>query len=245
MQVVRALGDGALGLVSPMAEDRRKDSSSNPAPPSNAIDAHQGRATPVVAGWVGQQGGSSSSVPGGGEENSGPGVDSACALSTPSAEHSRRWRDIDRLLVSAVPANSMPPPPHSSKMTHGGVDGIAGADGRTDREPGVVVGGLSGTASPAASSAAAAMPARSAAAAAAAERYPLLFAATRANEDVMMAAARLVASEGEGEGDCGGGDAPALVQQAVTFLEQEIGGSEDEGASVWQADLVFREGTRT
>ncbi|CAM9844629.1 unnamed protein product [Ectocarpus sp. 12 AP-2014] len=76
----------------------------------------------------------------------------------------------------------------------------------------------------------------SAEAAAAARRYPLLFAATRANEDVMMAAARLVDPE-EGEDFCGGsgrGAAEAsVVREAVAFLE-EVGASEDGAAAVWQ-----------
>lgn len=57
------VGDGHLGLVSPMAEDGREDgSSSNATISSNAIDYHQGRSVSAAAGWVGQEGSNASSV---------------------------------------------------------------------------------------------------------------------------------------------------------------------------------------
>lgn len=72
----------------------------------------------------------------------------------------------------------------------------------------------------------------------AANRFPLLFASTAANEDVMMAAARLVSEGEEGTVDTDRGvmrgvpARPAVVAQAVAFLE-EIAGREDGGADAW------------
>lgn len=187
----------------------------------------------------------------------------AAVLSTPSAEHTQRWRNIDQLLDSAVgvvSTSSMDTPPGAGAAAEADNDSPVGGQ-RGAGTPAVATlsppptgtavslsrdpsGSSSGSASQAAAprAAAAAPVAMSAAAAAAAERYPLLFAATRSNEDVMMAAARLLEEhDGVGDGNVGGGAAAAaaaatgaLVQEAVNFLENEVGASEDGAAAVWQ-----------
>ncbi|CAN0361568.1 unnamed protein product, partial [Ectocarpus sp. 12 AP-2014] len=151
---------------------------------------------------------------GGGHKLSSDAKPVSAVLSTPSVEHSQRWREIDRLLEAASPAKKVPKSP--SMVTHGSAATAAAAPHYGERRE------MASTAPPAAAAAAAtavtataaatvvaptgqaaapaapamAMPATpSAEAAAAAMRYPLLFAATRANEDVMMAAARLMDPE--------------------------------------------------
>ncbi|CAB1099291.1 unnamed protein product [Ectocarpus sp. CCAP 1310/34] len=181
-------------------------------------------------------------------------------LSTPSVEHSQRWREIDRLLEAASPAEKVRKSP--SMVTHGSAATAAAAPHYGDQRemastaPPIAAAAATAAAAvtataaasvvvPTAQAAAPAAPAMavpatpSAEAAAAAKRYPLLFAATRANEDVMMAAARLVDPE-EGEdfsGGSGRGAAEAsVVREAVAFLE-EVGASEDGAAAVWQVPV--------
>lgn len=139
-------------------------------------------------------------------------------VSTPSAEHSRRWQDIDRLLDATIT-----PPPSSSPLCHAQQpQNPVELSGST-----VNIGSNAGETS--ASAAATAAMAAGGYAAAAAKRYPLLFASTGANEDVMMAAARLVSSEDGG----GAGGAAGAATEAVAFLE-DVGASEDGGAAIWQ-----------
>lgn len=243
MQVVKALGDGAFGLnnntITPQQQQQRqeleapsflRDNRQNPTsaatPPFPTIGDDQTTALSSV------QGQSQGEVRGQGScdregaatmEGVGGGV-----LSTPSEEHSRRWRDIDSLLMSAAAAPAMKTLHRlSSENTAAAVNNATAAAGVQNSGRQVVAVGACGAACPVTS--VATLSALSAEATTAAKRYPLLFAATRANEDVLMAAARLVASE---EGESSG--AEAEVQQAVAFLEEEVGTREDGGAAIWR-----------
>eukprot|EP00903_Cladosiphon_okamuranus_P013254 g12359.t1 len=257
-EVVRALGDGALGLNGVMPSPQQEVSSSEPrsdkraqktrssvvAPSSQVIDAHQTTTEwPMTSGPVQGQGQTQANGPGAATGNGdgdgagrvlNRGVNGCGVVSTPSSEHSRRWKDIDRLLVAAAPAsngtNTTPSVP--STEASGGM-----SQGST-ASPSSGIGGS--RCNSAMSSSSAAAPAASTAVAAVAKRYPLLFAATRKNEDVMMAAARLVASDEEERG--GRSSDARVVREAIAFLEEEVAASEDGGASVWQVSGAPRGG---
>lgn len=216
-----------------------------PSSSSGGIGAHQRiAAEPATSaqrqgqsqGQEAKQGCGEGAAIGDGEEDEAggvlkPGVNGGGVLSTPSLEHSRRWEDIDRLLVAAAPAHNSSNSAASAPFTEAEAS-TGGSQGKTACS---LSGASNGTQSPAmsSSSSSAAAPAATAAVAGVAKKYPLLFAATRANEDVMMAAARLLASHEEDGGGATCTDG-AVVRQAIAFLEEEVAASEDGGASVWQ-----------
>eukprot|EP00904_Undaria_pinnatifida_P000491 jgi/Undpi1/10442/HiC_scaffold_29.g12892.m1 len=152
-------------------------------------------------------------------------------LSTPSAEHSQRWRDIDRLPSASAPqpSGTLDPDlannPAANGVLHSAMD-----EGDGGRPSPAIVPAPTSTAATAAAAA-------GGYAAAAAKRYPLLFGSVGAREDVMMAAARLMASEGEATAGDGSGEAcagaRAAAEEAVAFL-MEVEGRQDGGASAWQ-----------
>lgn len=262
IQVVRALGDDMLdhnNTATPQQEqqqqqpeapsslcDNKHNSSLAVTSPSRTIGGKQRTSSASAAQGQGQGHMKGQEHGDGQREATMEGVDSAAGvLATPSVEHARRWRDIDRLLVSATPPAMTILPRTSSgnsaavaaaaanSATALGDDENRGKCGRREFPPGVGAVGTGCTTGPVTPVAATSRATVSAEAAAAAKRYPLLFAATRANEDVLMAAARLVASEEENDDGISNAEVE-LVQQAVAFLEEEVGGSEDGGAAVWQ-----------
>eukprot|EP00752_Nemacystus_decipiens_P008371 g7483.t1 len=277
-EVVRALGEGALGLDGSITNPRPQDSgslngkhgqessASAVAYPPSAIDASHStqraatKSTSSAAGGgqgqgqgQGRQGnrgvraGPATGRGGGGGDDDGEEEETGRVptsrsdvggnLSTPSLEHSRRWEDIDRLLVAAAPNNNPNPNPSSSSFISSNATNSAPsaplAEAAVGRGQGSSVSPPRSVAVPSPS----AVPPPSAAVASVAKKYPLLFAATRRNEDLMMTAARLVASHEEEEEE--GRDAE-VAREAIAFLEEEVAASEDGGASIWQASCGMK-----
>lgn len=160
------------------------------------------------------------------------------APSVPSEEHSRRWRDIDRLLSERSSPSARRPSRPSPAAPAAAIpedveDGEGGEGGEGPSRPRGQGPAL----------------AEEGYAASAAKRFPSLFASVGPMEDVMMAAARLVSDEGGYSGCVGGGGvrpAPSrrAAEEAVAFLE-EVEGRPDGGAEAWMVPVASSAAVRS